>query len=70
MISTVAGDPRQDDSDIWLETDALDTWIPWNRHGASNVLFLDGHAKSVNRSDALPSMYPGGESFRDTRYYP
>lgn len=37
-------DSRQDDYDIWIGTDRLDKWIPWNRHGTSNVLFLDGHA--------------------------
>ncbi len=48
------GDPRQDDYDIWLGTDVLDTWIPWNRHGTtSNVLYLDGHVRSVNRLEVL-----------------
>jgi prepilin-type N-terminal cleavage/methylation domain-containing protein/prepilin-type processing-associated H-X9-DG protein len=65
-----SGGPRQDDYDIWLGTDILDGWIPWNRHGAANVLFLDGHARSVNRSDAILGMYPGGESYRDPRFYP
>src|SRR5262249_15908706 len=53
LTSPQAGDPRQDDCDIWLGTNVLDTWIPWGRHGASNVLYLDGHAKSVSRSEAL-----------------
>jgi prepilin-type N-terminal cleavage/methylation domain-containing protein/prepilin-type processing-associated H-X9-DG protein len=70
LASPVAGDPRQDDYDIWLGTDVLDTWIPWNRHRASNVLFLDGHAKSVNRSEALLGVYPGGQPFRDPQFYP
>jgi prepilin-type N-terminal cleavage/methylation domain-containing protein/prepilin-type processing-associated H-X9-DG protein len=68
--SPMAGDARQDDYDIWLGTDVLDTWIPWNRHESSNVLYLDGHAKSVNRSDAVLGMYPGGQVFRDVRFYP
>jgi len=68
--SPYAGDPRQDDYDIWLGTDVLDTWIPWNRHGTSNVLFLDGHARGINRADAVLGMYPGGQSFRDIRFYP
>jgi prepilin-type N-terminal cleavage/methylation domain-containing protein/prepilin-type processing-associated H-X9-DG protein len=42
-----ATDPRQDDYDIWLGTMTLDKCIPWNRHGTSNMLYLDGHAKSV-----------------------
>jgi prepilin-type N-terminal cleavage/methylation domain-containing protein/prepilin-type processing-associated H-X9-DG protein len=70
LASPEAGDPRQDDYDIWLGTDVLDTWIPWDRHGSSNVLYLDGHAKSINKADALPGMYPGGQSFRESRFYP
>jgi prepilin-type processing-associated H-X9-DG protein len=66
----VAGDPRQDDYDIWLGVDVLDTWIPWDRHGSSNVLFLDGHAKSVTKPDALRGMYPGGQSHRESLFYP
>ena len=49
-----ATDPRQDDYDIWLGTVTLDKWIPWNRHGTSNVLYLDGHAKSVQKTRRLP----------------
>jgi hypothetical protein len=48
----------------------LGTWIPWNRHGASNVLDLDGHARLVTRSDALAGMYPGGVVYRDPRFCP
>jgi prepilin-type processing-associated H-X9-DG protein len=55
-----ATDPRQDDYDIWLGAVTLDRWIKWNRHGTSNVLYLDGHAKSVNKPDAYMGMYPGG----------
>lgn len=54
-------DPRQDDYDIWLGTSTLDKWIAWNRHGTSNVLYLDGHAKSVQKADAYLGMYPGGQ---------
>jgi prepilin-type N-terminal cleavage/methylation domain-containing protein/prepilin-type processing-associated H-X9-DG protein len=65
-----AGDPRQDDYDIWLGTVVLDRWIPWNRHGQSNALFLDGHARSIGRADALMGMYPGGASYPDPLFYP
>jgi prepilin-type N-terminal cleavage/methylation domain-containing protein/prepilin-type processing-associated H-X9-DG protein len=70
LNSPQAGDQRQDDYDIWLGTDVLDTWIPWSRHGTSNVLYLDGHAKSINKSEAYRGMYPGGGVFRDIRFYP
>jgi prepilin-type N-terminal cleavage/methylation domain-containing protein/prepilin-type processing-associated H-X9-DG protein len=70
LASPVAGDPRQDDYDVWLGTDVLDSWIPWNRHGTSNVLYLDGHAKSVLRPDAVLGMYPGGQVFRGIEFYP
>jgi prepilin-type N-terminal cleavage/methylation domain-containing protein/prepilin-type processing-associated H-X9-DG protein len=70
LASPYAGDPRQDDYDIWLGTQILDTWIPWNRHGSSNVLFLDGHARSIQRSEALPAMYPGGVVYPNQMFYP
>jgi prepilin-type N-terminal cleavage/methylation domain-containing protein/prepilin-type processing-associated H-X9-DG protein len=70
QASPYSGGPRQDDYDIWLGTDVLDTWIAWTRHGSSNVLYLDGHARSINRSDALLCIYPGGQPFRDLRFYP
>jgi prepilin-type N-terminal cleavage/methylation domain-containing protein/prepilin-type processing-associated H-X9-DG protein len=70
LNSSQAGDPRQDDYDIWLGTNVLDTWIPWNRHGAANVLYLDGHARSINRADGYMGMYPIGGPFPDIRFYP
>lgn len=70
LASPVAGGPRQDDYDIWLGTDVLDTWVPWNRHGSSNVLYLDGHARSVNKADALQAMYPGGQPYRESLFFP
>jgi prepilin-type N-terminal cleavage/methylation domain-containing protein/prepilin-type processing-associated H-X9-DG protein len=66
----VGTDLRQDDYDIWLGTVTLDTWIPWNRHGASNVLFLDGHACSISKPDGYLGMYPGGQVLRDVSFYP
>ena len=63
LASAQGGDPRQDDYDIWLGADVLDVWIPWKRHGQSNVLYLDGHAKSTGRADALLGMYPVGQSY-------
>jgi prepilin-type processing-associated H-X9-DG protein len=71
LASPAAGDPRQDDYDVWLGTKILDTWIPWERHGtASNVLFLDGHARSIRRAEALIGMYPGGQVLTDPTFYP
>jgi len=69
LNSPQSGQTRQDDYDVWLGTDVLDTWIAWNRHGTANVLYLDGHAKSVRKGDGYPGMYPGGV-FRDSRFYP
>ena len=63
-------DPRQDDYDIWLGTSTLDNWIAWNRHGTSNVLYLDGHAKSVNKADAYLGMYPGSQILTNPSFYP
>jgi prepilin-type N-terminal cleavage/methylation domain-containing protein/prepilin-type processing-associated H-X9-DG protein len=65
-----ATDPRQDDYDIWLGTVTLDTWMPWNRHGLSNVLYLDGHAKSLSKAEAYLGMYPGGQILTNISFYP
>jgi prepilin-type N-terminal cleavage/methylation domain-containing protein/prepilin-type processing-associated H-X9-DG protein len=65
-----ATDPRQDDYDIWLGTVNLDKWIPWNRHGNSNALYLDGHAKSVTKREAYVGMYPGGQLLPVPSFYP
>ena len=65
-----ATDPRQDDYDIWLGTVTLDLWIPWKRHGNSNVLYLDGHAKSVQKAEAYVGMYPGGQILTNISFYP
>ncbi len=70
LNSPDSGEPRQDDYDIWLGTLILDTWIPWNIHGnVSNVLYLDGHAKSVTRTEALLGMYPGGQYYPGPMFY-
>jgi prepilin-type N-terminal cleavage/methylation domain-containing protein/prepilin-type processing-associated H-X9-DG protein len=70
LNSPDSGEPRQDDYDIWLGTKVLDTWIPWNRHGAANCLFLDGHAKSMNKADGYQAMYPGGQLLTAPTFYP
>lgn len=63
-------DPRQDDYDLWMGTATLDRWIPWNRHGnTSNVLYLDGHARSITRSDAIMGMFPGAEVLTTPHFY-
>jgi prepilin-type processing-associated H-X9-DG protein len=68
--SPQSGEPRQDDYDIWLGTLVLDTWIPWNRHGAANCLFLDGHVQSLTKGVAYPQMYPGGYVYPNEMFYP
>ena len=65
-----ATDPRQDDYDLWLGTRVLDTWIPWDRHGTSNVLYLDGHVKSVLKADAYLGMFPGGQVLVEPTFVP
>ena len=70
LDSPESGESRQDDYDIWLGSKVLDTWIPFNRHGSSNVLFLDGHARSIQRSEALQAMFPGGQILTDPAFYP
>ncbi len=70
LNSPASGEPRQDDYDIWLGTLILDTWIPWNRHGASNCLFLDGHVQSLTSGVAYPQMYPGGYVYPNPMFYP
>jgi prepilin-type N-terminal cleavage/methylation domain-containing protein/prepilin-type processing-associated H-X9-DG protein len=52
-------DPRQDDYDIWLGTGIIQPWIAWQRHnGAANYLYLDGHAATMQWTDAVRDMYP------------
>jgi prepilin-type N-terminal cleavage/methylation domain-containing protein/prepilin-type processing-associated H-X9-DG protein len=64
-------DPRQDDYDIWLGTSTLDNWIAWKRHGStSNVLYLDGHARTVTKPEAYLGMYPGGQLLLNPSFYP
>ena len=65
-----ATDPRQDDYDIWLGTEVLDVWIPWKRHGTANVLYLDGHVKTVTPADAYPAIYPGGQILKRPSFAP
>ncbi len=69
-VASALDDARQDDYDIWLGTNTLDEWIPWNRHGSSsNVLFLDGHARTLARPDSLKAMYPSGQPYPEDRTY-
>ncbi len=39
-------------------------------HVTPNVLYLDGHAKSVPKSEAYLGMYPGGVILTDPSWYP
>ena len=58
----LAGDPRQDDYDIWLGVANFQPWIATRRHGSvANYLFLDGHVTSYSWS-ALDPMSPAGYS--------
>jgi len=70
LASPQSGEPRQDDYDLWLGTQVLDTWIAWDRHGASNCLYLDGHVKSTIKADGYRAMYPGGNVLTPITFYP
>jgi prepilin-type N-terminal cleavage/methylation domain-containing protein/prepilin-type processing-associated H-X9-DG protein len=70
LTGIVGTDLRQDDYDIWLGTVTLDNWIAWNRHGSSNVLYLDGHARSISKPEAYLAMYPGGQVLTQVSFYP
>jgi len=64
-------DPRQDDYDIWLGTGIIQPWFAANRHnGSANYLFLDGHAKSMNFSNAVIDMYPDKKVLTDDGSFP
>lgn len=69
MASPESGEGRQDDYDVWLGTKVLDTWISWNRHGSSNCLYMDGHAKSTMPTEGYKAMYPGGQILVDPAFY-
>jgi len=69
LASPASGEPRQDDYDVWLGTKILDTWIPWNRHGTANCLYLDGHAKSTLKPEGYQAMYPGGQILLDPTFF-
>lgn len=66
-----AGNPRQDDYDIWLGTRIIQPWIAWNRHSqVANYLYLDGHATTMAWEDAVPDMYPDKIVLVDDGSYP
>ncbi len=65
LASPQSEEPRHDDYDIGLGTNVLDTWIPLDRHGASNCLYLDGHVKSTMKADGYKAMYSGGQIIVD-----
>jgi prepilin-type processing-associated H-X9-DG protein len=71
-----AGDPRQDDYDIWLGVINFQPWIATDRHlTVSNYLFLDGHVSALQwgyldpTSPAAIGMYPdsGGSPIASIR---
>jgi prepilin-type N-terminal cleavage/methylation domain-containing protein/prepilin-type processing-associated H-X9-DG protein len=52
-------DPRQDDFDVWLGADRIQSWIAFEQHRpVANYLFLDGHVSALSWETALPAMYP------------
>jgi prepilin-type processing-associated H-X9-DG protein/prepilin-type N-terminal cleavage/methylation domain-containing protein len=66
-----AGDPRQDDYDIWLGVVNFRPWIATERHsGVANYLFLDGHVAACQWAPGDPAgaagvlMFPDYNRFR------
>src|SRR5262249_8010473 len=58
-FTVAAGDPRQDDYDIWLGTGIIKPWIASDRHTQlGNYLYLDGHAVTLTWGAAVTDMYP------------
>jgi prepilin-type N-terminal cleavage/methylation domain-containing protein/prepilin-type processing-associated H-X9-DG protein len=54
-----AGDPRQDDYDVWLGTNIFKPWIASTRHTQlANYLYLDGHAVTLSWDGAVTDMFP------------
>ena len=44
---------------MWLGTGIIQPWLAWRRHnGAGNYLYLDGHARSMQWSEAVIDMFP------------
>ena len=59
FTSPAENDPRQDDYDVWLGTDIIQSWIAYTRHyGAANYLYLDGHVSTLRFDAAVSDMYP------------
>ena len=64
----LAGDPRQDDFDIWLGVASFQPWIATQRHtNSANYLFLDGHCTSYSWGPLDPNSAAGYSMFPD--YY-
>jgi prepilin-type processing-associated H-X9-DG protein/prepilin-type N-terminal cleavage/methylation domain-containing protein len=64
-------DPRQDDYDIWLGTDTIQTWIAHRRHSqAANYLYLDGHVMTLAFDTAAVDMYPDKRVLEQDGTYP
>jgi prepilin-type N-terminal cleavage/methylation domain-containing protein/prepilin-type processing-associated H-X9-DG protein len=64
-------DPRQDDYDIWLGTEIIRPWIAWRRHnGVGNYLYLDGHARTAQWSEAVIDMYPDKKVLTEDASFP
>ena len=63
--------PRQDDYDIWLGTKRLQEWIAARRHnGASNQLYLDGHARTLSWDTAVIDIFPDKKPLLEDASYP
>ena len=58
-ILAAAGDPKQDDFDVWLGTTTFQPWIAYDRHiGNANYLYIDGHIVTLTWQDAVVDLFP------------
>jgi prepilin-type N-terminal cleavage/methylation domain-containing protein/prepilin-type processing-associated H-X9-DG protein len=66
-----AGDPRQDDYDIWLGVQIFQNWQAYNQHGGySNYLFMDGHVTAIQWAPGDMTSPAAIYQYPDTRGLP
>jgi prepilin-type processing-associated H-X9-DG protein len=65
--NVLAGDPRQDDFDLWVDVLNFQNWIATQRHaGFANYLYLDGHAAAYSWPTGDLAAVPAINLFPDS----